>query len=124
MSTEASMKTFLSSPFIAVVGASSNTQKFGHKSKPKKTKSQGRALTSPPTPGGAGGDSSGGEESEVEERRPAKKPKKEKKKWFQDDSDDERAQEKAKKHGRKVIEAEEPETLEDLEALAAGLLEG
>lgn len=25
------MKTFLSSPFIAVVGASSNTQKFGHK---------------------------------------------------------------------------------------------
>lgn len=81
-------------------------------------------LRSLPTPGGAGGDSSGGEESEVEERRPAKKPKKEKKKWFQDDSDDERAQEKAKKHGRKVIEAEEPETLEDLEALAAGLLEG
>lgn len=33
MSTEASMKTFLSSPFIAVVGASSNTQKFGHKRK-------------------------------------------------------------------------------------------
>ncbi|CAN8102636.1 unnamed protein product [Discula destructiva] len=31
MTTEASMKTFLSSPYIAVVGASSNTQKFGHK---------------------------------------------------------------------------------------------
>lgn len=31
MTTEASMKTFLSSPFIAVVGASSNTAKFGHK---------------------------------------------------------------------------------------------
>lgn len=79
-------------------------------------------LRSLPTPGG--GSESGGEESEVEERRPAKKAKKEKKKWFQDDSDDERAQKKAKKQGRKVIEAEEPETLEDLETLAAGLLEG
>lgn len=32
MSTEASMRTFLSSAHIAVVGASSNTAKFGHKS--------------------------------------------------------------------------------------------
>ncbi|CAN8102635.1 unnamed protein product [Discula destructiva] len=79
-------------------------------------------LRSLPLPGG--GSDSGGEDSEVEERRPAKKAKKEKKKWFQDDSDEERAQKKAKKHGRKVIEAEEPETLEDLEALATGLLEG
>lgn len=87
-------------------------------------------LRSLPTPGGAGGGSgSDDDDSEVEEeRRPAKKAKKDgKKKWFQDDSDEERAQQKkAKKDkGRKVIEmAEEPETLEDLEALAAGLLEG
>jgi ATP-dependent RNA helicase DDX10/DBP4 len=49
------------------------------------------------------------------EERPAKRPKK----WFEDGSDDE----KAGKKKRRVIEAEdEPETLEDLEALAAGLL--
>jgi ATP-dependent RNA helicase DDX10/DBP4 len=51
-----------------------------------------------------------------EEERPAKRPKK----WFEDDSDEERKMAK-KKH--RVIETEdEPETLEDLEALAAGLL--
>jgi ATP-dependent RNA helicase DDX10/DBP4 len=50
------------------------------------------------------------------EERPAKRPKK----WFEDGSDDEKA---AKKKKRRVIEAEdEPETLEDLETLAAGLL--
>lgn len=89
-------------------------------------------LRSLPTPGGDGAgagseDDDAYSEPEDEERRPAKKAKKEKKKWFQDDSDEERAQQKkAKKDkGRKVIEmAEEPETLEDLEALAAGLLEG
>lgn len=83
-------------------------------------------LRSLPTPGGVG-DSDVNDDSDAEERRPAKKAKNEKKKWFQDDSDEERAQQKkAKKDkGRKVIEmAEEPETLEDLEALAAGLLEG
>jgi ATP-dependent RNA helicase DDX10/DBP4 len=49
-----------------------------------------------------------------EDYRPAKRPKK----WFEDDSGDE----KSRRKGR-VIEAEdEPETLEDLEALAAGLL--
>lgn len=54
--------------------------------------------------------------ADEEEERPAKRPKK----WFEDDSEDERK--KAKRKGR-VIEAEdEPETLEDLEALAAGLL--
>lgn len=82
-------------------------------------------LRSLPMPGGAG--DSEDEGSEMEQRRPAKKAKKEKKKWFQDDSEDERAQQKkAKKDkGRRVIEmAEEPETLEDLEALAAGLLDG
>lgn len=50
------------------------------------------------------------------EERPAKRPKK----WFEDDSDEER---KVAKKKHRVIEAEdEPETLEDLEALAAGLL--
>lgn len=78
-------------------------------------------LRSLPTPG-AGSDGSGDERAG--ERPPAAKKAK---KWFQDDSDDERAKrKKAKKDkGRRVIEmAEEPETLEDLEALAAGLLEG
>jgi ATP-dependent RNA helicase DDX10/DBP4 len=51
------------------------------------------------------------------EERPAKRPKK----WFEDGSDDEKVAKKKKK--RRVIEAEdEPETLEDLEVLAAGLL--
>jgi ATP-dependent RNA helicase DDX10/DBP4 len=66
------------------------------------------------------GEESGGEEGE---REP---PKKKARKWFQDDSDqeEEERQKKKKKGGRKVIEmAEEPENLEDLEALAAGLLE-
>ncbi|KAI0128160.1 DEAD-domain-containing protein [Hypoxylon sp. NC0597] len=64
-----------------------------------------------------------GEESgsEVEERRPKKKAKK----WFQDDSEDEKQKAKSKKGKGKVIEvAEAPNTLEDYEALAAGLLEG
>jgi ATP-dependent RNA helicase DDX10/DBP4 len=53
--------------------------------------------------------------ADEEEERPMKRPKK----WFEDDSEDE----KAAKKKRRVIEAEdEPETLEDLEALAAGLL--
>ncbi|KAI3393053.1 hypothetical protein diail_4792 [Diaporthe ilicicola] len=64
-------------------------------------------------------------EGEAEEQNPAKKQKK----WFQNDSDveDEKpTKKKAKKDkkSKKVIEmAEEPETLEDYEALAAGLLE-
>lgn len=77
-------------------------------------------LRSLPTPGGAG---SGSEDEEDERPRPTKKAKK----WFQDDSDEEREKKKKanKGKGKKVIEmAEEPETLEDLEALAAGLLEG
>lgn len=85
-------------------------------------------LRSLPMPGAGSGADDSDSDADEEERRPAKKAKKEKKKWFQDDSDEERAQQqkKAKKDkGRKVIEmAEEPETLEDLEALAAGLLEG
>lgn len=61
-----------------------------------------------------------------EEHRPAKKQKK----WFQNDSDVEeekpskKKDKEAKKDKKRVIEmAEEPDTLEDLEALAAGLLE-
>ncbi|KAE8442557.1 ATP-dependent RNA helicase dbp4 [Mollisiaceae sp. DMI_Dod_QoI] len=56
------------------------------------------------------------EEEEEEEERPSKRPKK----WFEDDSGDEK---KVGKRRDQLIEAEdEPETLEDLEALAAGLL--
>ncbi|KAL6882852.1 DEAD domain-containing protein [Trichoderma longibrachiatum] len=62
----------------------------------------------------------------------AEPPRKKPKKWFQDDSDDEEdegAKKKSKggkkRKGGKVIEVDqEPETLEDLEALAAGLLDG
>lgn len=55
----------------------------------------------------------------------AEPPKKRAKKWFEDDSDDERLQKKRKKSKGKVFEVQEaPETLEDLEALATGLLDG
>ncbi|KAI0860759.1 ATP-dependent RNA helicase DBP4 [Xylaria cubensis] len=64
-----------------------------------------------------GGDSTG--EEEVEQR-----PRKKAKKWFEDDSDDEKNKKKGKKSKSKVIEiTEEPDTLEDYEALAAGLLD-
>ncbi|KAK0643269.1 ATP-dependent RNA helicase dbp-4 [Cercophora newfieldiana] len=55
----------------------------------------------------------------------AEPPKKKAKKWFQDDSEEEeRKSKKQKKSGKKVIEMDhEPDNLEDLEALAAGLLE-
>ncbi|GKT45245.1 ATP-dependent RNA helicase dbp-4 [Colletotrichum spaethianum] len=70
-------------------------------------------LRSLPIAGGAGGDSGS------EDERPKKKPKK----WFQDDSDEEREKKKKAKKGGKVLEIDrEPETLEDLEALASGLL--
>ncbi|KAH6855870.1 P-loop containing nucleoside triphosphate hydrolase protein [Chaetomium sp. MPI-CAGE-AT-0009] len=77
-------------------------------------------LRSLPIAGGGGGDSGGEDEGE---REP---PKKKARKWFQDDSDQEEEDKpkKKKKGGKKVIEmAEEPDNLEDLEALAAGLLE-
>ncbi|KAJ9150730.1 RNA helicase [Pleurostoma richardsiae] len=61
-----------------------------------------------------------GEREEEEEERPAKRAKK----WFEKDEDDESKTMKKAKGGKKVFEmAEEPDTLEDLEALAAGLLE-
>ncbi len=54
-------------------------------------------------------------------------PRKKARKWFEDDSEkeeEERRERKKKKGGKRVIEmAEEPDNLEDLEALAAGLLE-
>ncbi|CAG8961632.1 hypothetical protein HYFRA_00006169 [Hymenoscyphus fraxineus] len=50
------------------------------------------------------------------------RPPKRAKKWFEDDSDDERQNSKKRKNTRVLEAADEPETLEDLEALAAGLL--
>lgn len=57
-----------------------------------------------------------GDEDEDDDERPAKRPKK----WFEDDSGDEKKV--AKRKGRIIEADDEPETLEDLEALAAGLL--
>ncbi|KND92260.1 ATP-dependent RNA helicase DBP4 [Tolypocladium ophioglossoides CBS 100239] len=54
-------------------------------------------------------------------------PRKRARKWFEDASDYEKSAKKAnrnKKGGRVFEVTEEPETLEDLEALATGLLEG
>ncbi|KAK6082541.1 DEAD/DEAH box helicase [Seiridium cupressi] len=60
-------------------------------------------------------------ESDGEDERPTKKAKK----WFQNDSDDESEKKSRKGKGKgKVIEvADEPNTLEDYEALATGLLD-
>jgi ATP-dependent RNA helicase DDX10/DBP4 len=57
-----------------------------------------------------------GSEDEQDDSRPPKRAKK----WFEDDSGDEKKA--AKRKGRIIEAADEPETLEDLEALAAGLL--
>ncbi|CAJ2514059.1 Uu.00g021780.m01.CDS01 [Anthostomella pinea] len=66
----------------------------------------------------------GGEKSESEVKESDEPPKKKAKKWFQDESDDETKKAKGKKSKTKVIEVtEQPDTLEDYEALAAGLLE-
>lgn len=69
------------------------------------------------------GDEDRSDDDGAEAEPPRKKPKK----WFQDDSDDEAAKKKSKggkKRGRVIEVDQEPETLEDLEALAAGLLDG
>ena len=64
------------------------------------------------------------EDEELEEQRPAKR----KKKWFEKDDDDvsenENGKRSKKSKGKKSDEAfvEQPQTLEDLEALASGLL--
>ncbi|KAH7243556.1 P-loop containing nucleoside triphosphate hydrolase protein [Fusarium redolens] len=60
----------------------------------------------------------GGDRSDSEEDR--EPPKKRAKKWFEDDSEDEK---KSKGKGRVIKVQDEPETLEDLEALATGLLD-
>lgn len=58
----------------------------------------------------------GEDEEEDGHTKPASRPKK----WFEDDSDEEERKAKRRRH---VIETtDEPETLEDLEALATGLL--
>ncbi|KAI1189972.1 ATP-dependent RNA helicase DBP4 [Nemania serpens] len=76
-------------------------------------------LASPPAAGRTH-DGSDAEEGEREER-----PRKKAKKWFEDDSGDENKKKGKKGKGKgKVIEiTEEPDTLEDYEALAAGLLD-
>ncbi|KAK6827741.1 DEAD-domain-containing protein [Apiospora arundinis] len=50
-------------------------------------------------------------------------PKKKAKKWFQDESEDEEETARKKKRGKVIEVAEMPDTLEDYEALAAGLLD-
>ncbi|AEO70720.1 uncharacterized protein THITE_2122420 [Thermothielavioides terrestris NRRL 8126] len=86
-------------------------------------------LRSLPIAGAGAGGGSGDEDDEVEEER--EPPRKKARKWFQDGESEEEGGEKAgrkakekKKGGKKVIEMDhEPDNLEDLEALAAGLLE-
>ncbi|KAG8426731.1 ATP-dependent RNA helicase dbp4 [Metarhizium acridum] len=52
-------------------------------------------------------------------------PKKKAKKWFEDEEDDDADNRKKSRKKSKVLQVtEEPETLEDLEALATGLLDG
>ncbi|KAH0598973.1 hypothetical protein MHUMG1_03087 [Metarhizium humberi] len=52
-------------------------------------------------------------------------PKKRAKKWFEDEDDDDADNKKKSRRKGKVLQVtEEPETLEDLEALATGLLDG
>ncbi|RSM14320.1 ATP-dependent RNA helicase DBP4 [Fusarium oligoseptatum] len=51
-------------------------------------------------------------------------PRKRTKKWFEDDSEEEEEKKKSRKKGKVIEMEQEPETLEDLEALATGLLDG
>ncbi|KAK8091072.1 P-loop containing nucleoside triphosphate hydrolase protein [Apiospora phragmitis] len=66
----------------------------------------------------AGGDGDGGDGDDD-----AEPPKKKAKKWFQDESEDEAEVTRKKKRGKVIEVAEMPDTLEDYEALAAGLLD-
>ena len=63
-------------------------------------------------------------DAESSEDEDAVSPPKKQKKWFQSDSEDEARGSKKRKKGKKVDRqvVEQPETLEDMEALAAGLL--
>ncbi|KAJ9647762.1 ATP-dependent RNA helicase dbp4 [Coniosporium tulheliwenetii] len=58
------------------------------------------------------------EDGDEEEWPQKKRPKK----WFEDDDSDDEGRRNGKSKRRKAAEREEPETLEDLEALASGLL--
>ncbi|KAK7981685.1 DEAD-domain-containing protein [Apiospora saccharicola] len=69
-------------------------------------------LRSLPTAGGDGSDDGDDEP-----------PKKKAKKWFQDESEDEAEVARKKKRGKVIEVAEMPDTLEDYENLAAGLLD-
>ncbi|KAL2760321.1 hypothetical protein ACRALDRAFT_1073773 [Sodiomyces alcalophilus JCM 7366] len=64
------------------------------------------------------------EEKEAEKKPKEEKKKKKARKWFQDDEDEEERPKKKTKGGKKVLEMDrQPETLEDFEAIAAGLLD-
>ncbi|KAJ1333230.1 ATP-dependent RNA helicase DDX10/DBP4 [Microdochium nivale] len=82
-------------------------------------------LRSLPAAGGGGGHGEDSESEQGADERPRKKVKK----WFQNDSDvesdgEKQQRKKSSKKSKKVIEVtEQPDTLEDYEALAAGLLD-
>ncbi|KAL2267395.1 hypothetical protein VTJ83DRAFT_4672 [Remersonia thermophila] len=112
------------------IAVDSGGARLGHEDGDEEGEDPLALLRSLPIAGGGGDDSDSGGEGEGEgEREP---PRKKARKWFQNESDvedDEESDKKRrkkdkKKKGAKVIEmAQEPETLEDLEALAAGLLD-
>ncbi|KAI0206371.1 ATP-dependent RNA helicase DBP4 [Astrocystis sublimbata] len=71
----------------------------------------------------AGGVHDGGSDSDGEAELDSR-PRKKAKKWFQDDSEDDEKSRKGRKGKNRVIEiTDEPDTLEDYEALATGLLD-
>ncbi|KAI1434643.1 DEAD-domain-containing protein [Xylaria sp. CBS 124048] len=73
-------------------------------------------LASLPVAGGA-------HDSDAGEKERDERPRKRAKKWFEDDSADEKPKKGKKGKGRVIEITEEPDTLEDYEALAAGLLD-
>lgn len=76
---------------------------------------EGKQAVLVPIEGDVGEDLDAQDESEVGERPIRKRPRK----WFEDDSDDGR---KLKRKRKSEDEVQEPESLEDLEAMASGLL--
>lgn len=72
-----------------------------------------------PEPFEASDDDEGGVEVEVEvEERDTKRQRK----WFEDDPEEEKEKKRKKSRGKIIEAVDEPETLEDLEMLASGLL--
>lgn len=61
-------------------------------------------------------------DAELSDDEAEEAPRKKEKKWFQSDSEDEEKTAKKRKKSKSKHLVEEPETLEDMEALAAGLL--